>query len=94
MSVDLTLLPLIGPQVWVAHDILRLERRSELWPDVVALPHFDVPDAVKRHEARTPEGEACYGLVEFDCRGHGQFGLLPRPRAPGRFRNSSFSQLA
>lgn len=70
MGVDLKLLPLLTPDFWAAHDILRLERRSELWPAIQALPQLDIPKPLSCYEARTPEGEPCYGPVETDPYGN------------------------
>ncbi len=64
MGVDLKLLPLLAPDFWVSQDILRLEKRSELWPAIDALPQLDIPKPLTCHEASTPAGEPCYGQVE------------------------------
>jgi len=65
MGVDLTLLPLIGRDFWAAHDILRLERRSELWSDVEKLPQKPIPQALSCHKAVSPTtGDPCYGDTE------------------------------
>ncbi len=61
MGVDLTLLPLISKDYWAAHDMINLERRSELWPLIEALPQKDIPQALSCFLARGSDGESKYG---------------------------------
>lgn len=71
MGVDLKLLPLLGMDFWASHDILRLERRRELWPAIDNLPQKDIPKPLSCHEARTKEGECCYGDQDTSPYGEG-----------------------
>lgn len=67
MGVDLTLLPLIGPDFWAAQEMLRVERRPELWDNVNALPQKPIPKPLSCYLARDPKyGETIYGDIETD----------------------------
>lgn len=66
MGVDLTLMPLLSKDFWAAHDVLRLERRRELWDAVTDLPAKPVPQKVSCYMARLPSGETGYGDLEQD----------------------------
>lgn len=66
MGVDLTLLPLLSKDNWVAHTQIVLERRSELWDPFIKLKVTDIPQPLRCYLSRGPEGEACYGPVESD----------------------------
>ncbi len=60
MGVDLKLLPLIGKDCFAAHDIIRLERRSELWPMIEKLPKTPIPGKLSCYLDRQPNGEPGY----------------------------------
>lgn len=65
MGVDLTLMPLLSKDTWCSHDLIRLNRRRELWDPVAALPQWPIPKALSCHQARDPKtGETCYGDAE------------------------------
>jgi hypothetical protein len=64
MGVDLTLMPLLSPDFWVAHDLIRVERRPELWSHIEALPQQEIPKPVGCYVARSEDGETCYGDLE------------------------------
>lgn len=67
MGVDLTLMPLLGKQSWVAHDMIRVCRRGELWEPIAALPTKTIPQPLHCYVARhNIDGKTCYGPVEFD----------------------------
>lgn len=66
MSVSLTLLPILGKDMWVAHTSFRLEDRSELWPIVSELPTAHAPNGLTCHFARRPSGDHCYGHILSD----------------------------
>lgn len=61
MGVDLTLMPLLSEDFWASHDLLRLERRRELWDDVAKLPQKPIPKPISCYVARRPDGESGYG---------------------------------
>lgn len=64
MGVDLKLLPLLSKSYWTAHDMLGLERRRELWPEIDKIPQRDIPGPVNCFLARGADGDPCYGSVE------------------------------
>lgn len=69
MRMDLKLLPLLGSganrlDFWMSHDILRLDRRMALWPEIEALPQEGIPRALTCHFARTGNGISFYGSIE------------------------------
>jgi hypothetical protein len=66
MGVDLRLLPLIGQDAWASHDMLGLERRRELWPEIERLPQLEILKPVRCWLATGPEGDNCYGEVARD----------------------------
>lgn len=66
MGVDLTLLPLIAKDFWCAHDILRIERRRELWESIMALSSAPVPKPLGCYFAHTNESDTCYGDITED----------------------------
>ena len=61
MGVDLTLMPLMSKDFWASHDLLRLERRSEFWPEIAKIEKAEVPQPVYCYVARGQDGEAKYG---------------------------------
>lgn len=61
MGVDLTLMPLLSPDFWCAHDLLRLERRGELWPAIDGLPQKEIPKPIGCYVATSKDGETAYG---------------------------------
>ena len=69
MGVDLTLMPLLSQDYWAAHDVIRLERRRELWGDINALPQQEIPQPVHCYMARDKDGETCYGDAETTAYG-------------------------
>lgn len=74
MGVDVKLLPLIGRDFWAAHDQLELERRSELWPVIEALPSEPMPKPLNCFLGTIPdgswEGENGYGECAEDPYGN------------------------
>lgn len=64
MGVDLTLMPLLSPDFWAAHDMLMLERRNDLWVEIEALPQKEIPKPVSCYVARAKDGETRYGELE------------------------------
>ena len=66
MGVDLTLLPLIAEDFWAAHDLLRVERRRELWPSITALPTLPIPEPLSCYVAQLENGECGYGRLAKD----------------------------
>lgn len=66
MGVDLRLLPLIGENYWAAHSMLSVERRRELWDEILKLPVRDVPEPLSCFLARGSDGECCYGDIKDD----------------------------
>lgn len=54
MGVDLTLMPLLSPDFWAAHDLIRLERRRELWDPIAVLPQLPIPKPLGCYVARNP----------------------------------------
>ncbi len=74
MGVDLRLLPLLGPEAWVSHSMLDLERRRALWPAVEALSSQEIPEPLSCYLNRVPDGsyqgEPCYGYIEKDPYGN------------------------
>src|SRR5258708_16908330 len=64
MVLDLTLMPLLRRDFWTAHDLIRLERRRELWSAIEALPQQDIPEPVWSHMGGAENGETCYGAAE------------------------------
>ncbi len=44
MGVDLTLVPLIGPNFWASHEMIQVERRRELWREIDELEQIDIPE--------------------------------------------------
>jgi len=65
MGIDLKLLPLLGLDHWAALDILQLERRHELWPEILALPSAVINEPLSCYETE----DACYGEVETSAYG-------------------------
>ncbi len=66
MGVDLTLLPLLSKDYWVAHTKLDLERRRDLWEPITQLRQQPIPGKLGCYLARTADGETCYGDIEGD----------------------------
>lgn len=66
MGVDLTLMPLIGQDFWVSHDMLSLNRRSALWPEINKLQQQEIPRPITCFRAIGEDGEACYGERDDD----------------------------
>lgn len=67
MGVDLRLLPLLNKNCWVSHEILSVERRRDLWDEVLKLPQQPIPQRLSCFLARNPvDGETCYGDIESD----------------------------
>lgn len=66
MGVDLKLLPLLAEDFWCAHEVLFVERRRELWDDVLALPQQPIPGKLSCYFARDSRGECCYGDITTD----------------------------
>ena len=65
MGVDLTLMPMLSKQFWCAHDLIRLERRRELWEPISQLPQQPIPKPISCYLARDEKsGERCYGDAE------------------------------
>jgi hypothetical protein len=72
MSLDLKLLPLLGPHgLWVSHSMIDLLRREELWPAIQALSNVArIPEPLNCHLARDAEDEnIIYGEVTEDAFG-------------------------
>ena len=69
MGVDLTLLPLFSPRTWFSHDLIRLERRRDLWPQIVELRQHEIPEKLGCYLAHDAQGETCYGDIDQDCYG-------------------------
>ena len=66
MGVDLTLLPLLNKDFWAAHDMLQLNRRSELWPEFRGMKKSPIPKPLSCHLASGEDGESRYGELEDD----------------------------
>jgi len=66
MGVDLTLLPLIGPDFWASHDVIQLNRRSALWPEIAKLKQHPIPMPLTCYLSRGEDGESRYGNTEKD----------------------------
>jgi hypothetical protein len=64
MGVDLTLLPLMSPDFWCSHDVIEVERRRELWPEIEKLEQHHAPGPLRCFLARDKDGETCYGNVK------------------------------
>ena len=63
MGVDLKLFPITFRESWSAFDSLDVERRRELWDDIVELPSLEIPKPVYCTEGRDDHGEPCHGEV-------------------------------
>lgn len=61
MGIDLRLMPLLTPGLWVSQEHIDLERRSELWPEIEALAAWDIPVSLSCFMAKDRHGECCYG---------------------------------
>lgn len=67
MGVDLRLLPLLSKDFWCAHEILSLERRRDLWDEILKLPQKPIPQPLSCFLATDKtSGEICYGYIETD----------------------------
>lgn len=66
MGVDLTLLPLMDRDAFVSHDLIGVERRRDLWDEILKLPTRPLPKPLRCHVARLPNGEAGYGSLSAD----------------------------
>jgi hypothetical protein len=66
MGVDLTLMPMLGRDGFAAHDLIRLERRRDLWTEIMALPAEPLTKPLNCLVARLPNGESGYGRLETD----------------------------
>jgi hypothetical protein len=66
MGVDLRLLPLLGQNAWVAHDILSLQRNGDLFRAIEDLPSVEIPQDLSCFLATDTDGESCYGEVAVD----------------------------
>lgn len=69
MSIDLTLLLLIGEDYWAAHSMLDLRQRGELWPEINCLPQIDIPQPLNCYMGTMPNGERGYGETLTDSYG-------------------------
>lgn len=61
MSVDLTLMPLLSRDSFCAHQMVAVERRPELWPEIEKLPHEKMQAALACYVSVLPDGERGYG---------------------------------
>lgn len=66
MGVDLTLMPLLNRDAFVSHDLIGLERRRELWDEIMKLPAKRLARPLRCHVARLENGERGYGDLETD----------------------------
>lgn len=69
MGVDLTLMPLLGPDAGrhpVSHSLMDVERRRELWPAIAALPTHEFADGITCFRGRDKDGDPKYGVAVTD----------------------------
>lgn len=66
MGVDLTLLPVYSKGSWLCHNMVELNRRSELWPEFEKVTQIDVPEPIISYLATGEDGESKYGDVLED----------------------------
>ena len=67
MGVDLRLLPLLGQDYWVSHDMLSFERRYKLWDAIRKIESHQIPQPLHCYLAQSADGEGpSYGDVSLD----------------------------
>jgi hypothetical protein len=64
MGVDLQLLPLLQPNYWAAHDLIRVGQDTDLFKQIEALPQLGILAPVACYLARNKEDETVYGEIE------------------------------
>lgn len=67
MGVDLTLMPVLFDGQWLCHELIRVERRRDLWEPICELPQTQIPEPIRCFVAQDPKtGETYYGERDTD----------------------------